>query len=137
MDEFLELARTSEDTKKDLVEQLSIITPYQMAARAELLPTAIKQNVVYNKAINIMGEYIMDLQEDIECKDIEITELTKVIGIVPDNVSESIKYKQSEIINKSNDLKRKKLLDGLKGKIEKNKAICYKQEQSTHTRNKK
>jgi hypothetical protein len=137
MDEFLELARTSEDAKKDLVEQLSIITPYQMAARAELLPTAIKQNVVYNKAINIMGEYIMDLQEDIECKDIEITELSKLIGTVPENVNESIKYKQSEIINKSNELRRKKLLDGLKSKIENNKAICDKQNNNTHTRNKK
>ena len=80
MDEFIQIAKENGNTKKELVEQLQLLKPLVSAGKGEVLQTIREDSVVSNEAINIMGDRMMDLEDEVESKKIETNEMYGTIG---------------------------------------------------------
>ena len=77
MDEFIEEAKESPNTKEEISKQLQKINPFGAASEADPIPLLMKNNVLLNEVKIIMGDWKMDLENHVGSKETEFTELHK------------------------------------------------------------
>ena len=123
MDEFIQQAKNSENVKIQLTKELYSLEKKSLGEKSKLLEIRTKDAIAFSEAINIMGERIMDVEDELEVKIDETNQLRNYIGVIPQKVEDNIKYRKSEIINKSPEEKKQRLLRGLKKTIYKNKQL--------------
>ena len=92
VEEFLKIAKQN-TVNKDIRDKLCIISKANLSTKNKILEDYIVDNSIYHNAINIMGEEIKDMNDEIEQLSEENKEYKKIIG--DNKVSEEIRRKCS------------------------------------------
>jgi hypothetical protein len=107
MDEIKEIVIKDENTKIELTNLLNETKQQNITTKEKLLKESLKDGLVQRKMLEIVGETMIEMQDEIDEKDNIITEYKNYIGDKTTNDKIMEKSRQSRVIRTREDFKNK------------------------------
>jgi hypothetical protein len=126
MEDFYDAARESKEVQNILENKVKIICQTDLSTKADMVLNLISEVETRRYAMEIGGAMMETMQNEIDCKDTTIDELTKVIGVVNPKTKMLILEKHEIIKSRPVNQTRSKLLDRWNYEVNKNNQICNK-----------
>ena len=123
MDEIIGQAKKSKIVQSEVSKEISKYKNKTLAEQSQLLKSRTSDTIVYREAINIMGDRIMELEDDSEIKEKENELLRNYIGKVPEKLEDTINFEKIDILHKRPSEKRERMVNNIKKMYQRNKQL--------------
>ena len=123
MDEIIGQAKKSKIVQSEVSKEISKFKNKTLAEQSQLLKSRTSDTIVYREAINIMGDRIIELEDESEIKEKENELLRNYIGKVPEKLEDTINFEKIDILHKRPSEKRERMVNNIKKMYQRNKQL--------------